>query len=163
MNRRNIFSLSAITALVLAMLPSAALAQQKSVKEQIVGTWSIASVVDQYEDGKKEVTFGAGVKGVFNFDGNGRFTWIIIGEKQAAMKTDDIRRPDALTVVQFGTYAVEGNVIKMHTERNQNSVRDGADSTLAVTGSGDALTFTASPRKDQKGTFTPTLQVVRAK
>jgi hypothetical protein len=42
MNRRNIFSLSAISALGLAMLPGSADAQQKTLKEQIVGTWSVS-------------------------------------------------------------------------------------------------------------------------
>jgi Lipocalin-like domain len=163
MNRRSILTISAVMAFGLGLLPGGAFAQQKALKEQIVGTWSIASAFDQYEDGKKEVTFGVGVKGGFSFDGNGRFMWTIIGEKQAAMKSDDPRRPDAFTVALVGTYAVEGNVISIHIERGANSIRDGADQTLTVTGSGDSLTFTGSPRKDQKGTFSPSLEVVRAK
>jgi hypothetical protein len=163
MNRRSILTISAVMAFGLGLLPGGAFAQQKSVKEQIVGTWSITSVFDQYEDGKKDFTFGAGVKGGFSFDANGRFMWIIIGEKQAALKFDDPRRPDALTVAQLGTYKVEGNVISIHIERGANSLRDGADQTLTVTGSGDSLTFVGSARKDQKGTFTPYLEVLRAK
>jgi hypothetical protein len=91
------------------------------------------------------------VKGGFSFDGNGHFMWIIIGEKQAALKFDDPRRPDAYTVAQLGTYKVDGNVISIHIERAANSIRDGADQTLTVTGSGDSLIFTGSPRKDPKG------------
>jgi hypothetical protein len=37
MNRRDIFGLSAIAALGLALLPGSAVSQQKSLKEQIVG------------------------------------------------------------------------------------------------------------------------------
>ena len=160
---RRIASMVIFAFVGLALTAGSAGAQQKPLKEQIVGTWSITSVFDQYEDGKKEITFGSGVKGVFNFDGNGHFTWIIIGEKQPAMKSDDPRRPDAFTVAQFGTYAVEGSVISLHLERAANSVRDGADQTLTVAGSGDSLTFTGSPRKDQKGTFAPHIDVARAK
>jgi hypothetical protein len=155
--------MSAIAMLAFAMTSAGAFAQQKSLKDQIVGTWSISAVTDQYEDGKKENPWGAGVKGVFNFDGNGHYTWIIFGEKQAAMKTDDVRRPDRLLVVQIGAYAVDGNSIKTHVDNSANSIRDGADQTFTVTGSGDALTLAGSARKDQKGTFTPTLEVVRAK
>ena len=39
MNRRNVLSLSVATALGLALLPGSAVAQQKSLKEQLVGTW----------------------------------------------------------------------------------------------------------------------------
>jgi len=163
MNRRKIFNVSAVAALGLALLPSSVVAQQKSLKEQVFGTWSITSVFDHYEDGKKEATFGVGVKGALSFDGNGRFMWTIIGEKRAELKSDDPRRPDAFIVAYIGTYAVEGNVIKMHAERAQNSARDGADMTFTVTGSGDALTLVGSSRKDQKGTFTPHLDVARAK
>ena len=163
MNRRKIFTVSAVAALGVAFVSGSVFAQQKSLKEQIVGTWSITAVADQYDDGKKEITFGTGVKGVFNFDGGGRFTQLIIGEKQAAMKNDDPRRPDALTVAIIGTYAVDGNVIKVHTDRAANSVRDGADLTYTVTGSGDTLTLAGSPRVDQKGTFKPTIEVARAK
>ena len=38
MNRRNILSLSATAVLGLALLPGSAIAQQKSLKEQLVGT-----------------------------------------------------------------------------------------------------------------------------
>jgi hypothetical protein len=54
-------------------------------------------------------------------------------------------------------------IFPIHIERAANSIRDGADRSLTVTGSGDSLTFTGSPRKDQKGTFSPHLEVVRAK
>ena len=42
MNRRHIFSLSVIPALAL-MLPGAAMAQQKTLKEQLAGTWTAVS------------------------------------------------------------------------------------------------------------------------
>ena len=43
MNRYHILSLSLITALGLALLPSSTVAQQKSLKEQIVGSWTYVS------------------------------------------------------------------------------------------------------------------------
>jgi hypothetical protein len=39
MNRRSILGLSMMTALGLALLPGNAVSQQKSLKEQLVGTW----------------------------------------------------------------------------------------------------------------------------
>ena len=162
MNHKGIFGISACAALALAV-PFGAFAQQKSLKEQIIGTWSITAVSDQYEDGTKVATFGTGVKGVFNFDGSGHFDWIIIGEKQESMKNPDPRKPDAYTIALIGTYSIDGNVIKMRADRAANSVRDGADSTFTVTGTGDALVLAGSARPDQKGTFKPTLDIARAK
>jgi hypothetical protein len=43
MNRRNVLSLSAIAALGLAMLPGNVVAQTKSLKDQLVGTWIFVS------------------------------------------------------------------------------------------------------------------------
>ena len=73
MNRRNIFGLSVIAALGLALLPGSALAQQKSLKEQLVGTWTAASWEQTNKDGTKFQRFGANPKGVNVFDANGRF------------------------------------------------------------------------------------------
>ena len=51
MNRRIIFSLTAITALGLAMMPTGAVSQQKSVKEQLVGAWAFVSSTAKLADG----------------------------------------------------------------------------------------------------------------
>ena len=40
MNRRSILSISAIAALGLALLPVSAVAQQKTLKEQLAGSWT---------------------------------------------------------------------------------------------------------------------------
>src|ERR1700676_3652310 len=46
MNRRNILSLSAIAALGLSALPGNAVAQTKSLKDQLVGMWTLVSETD---------------------------------------------------------------------------------------------------------------------
>jgi hypothetical protein len=43
MNRRNILGISAMTAMGLALVPSNAVSQQKSLKEQLVGAWTLVS------------------------------------------------------------------------------------------------------------------------
>jgi hypothetical protein len=43
MNRRSILSISAMTVLALAVLPGSAVAQQKTLKDQLVGTWTLVS------------------------------------------------------------------------------------------------------------------------
>jgi len=54
---RRAVGLIAVAAMVaLAALPAAA--QQKSLKEQVVGTWHIVSVEEVYPDGRKETPWG---------------------------------------------------------------------------------------------------------
>ena len=58
MNRSHILSLSLITALGLTLLPGAVIAQQKTLKEQIAGTWIVVSNDSTAPDGKKSQPFG---------------------------------------------------------------------------------------------------------
>jgi len=164
MNRRSLITLSAIAALGLAVLPGIAVSQQKSLKDAIVGSWSITSVIDQYENGKKNNPWGA-VKSQFVFDGAGRFTQIIIGEAQPAMKTADTRKPDALIVAYYGSYTVnEGNkTIAIKIDGASYSPSVGTTRTWTVAINGDTVSLVGSPRKDQEGTFSPHLELKRAK
>jgi hypothetical protein len=50
-------------------------AQQKSLKELIVGTWSLDSIYDQTEDGKKLNPWGDGVKGQVIFTADGHYNF----------------------------------------------------------------------------------------
>ena len=76
MNRRRLLSISAVTALGLAVLPSSAVSQQKSLKDQLVGTWTLAAWEQTRPDGSKFQRFGANPKGIHVFDANGR-TYIL--------------------------------------------------------------------------------------
>jgi hypothetical protein len=64
MNRRNLLGLSVITALGVTLLPGSALAQQKLLKERLVGTWTVASWEQANKDGTKFQRFGANPKGI---------------------------------------------------------------------------------------------------
>jgi len=72
MNRHHLISLSAITALALATLPGSAVGQQKSLKDQLVGTWTLTAWEQIRPDGSKFQRFGANPKGVQVFDASGR-------------------------------------------------------------------------------------------
>src|SRR5258708_23916683 len=78
MNRRNIFNLTALTALGLALLPASAFAQQKTLKEQIIGSWTIVSSDSTAPDGKKEQLFGPNPKCILVFDASGQTVQIIV-------------------------------------------------------------------------------------
>jgi hypothetical protein len=72
MNRRNVLSIAAVTVLGLALLPGSAVSQQKSLKDQLVGTWTLVSWEQVGPDGSKLQRFGANPKGISVFDANGR-------------------------------------------------------------------------------------------
>jgi len=73
MNRRTIFTLSAMAALGLAMLPgSISFAQQGSLRQQLVGTWTLVSC-----EFSPNATFcGGNPNGILIFDASGRYAWM---------------------------------------------------------------------------------------
>ena len=73
MNRRIVLSVGAATALGLGLLSGGAIAQQKSLKDQLVGTWTAVSWVQTRPDGSKLERFGAPPKGINVFEPSGRF------------------------------------------------------------------------------------------
>jgi lipocalin-like protein len=76
MKRWNTFSLSAILMATL-LLPFGARAQEKPIKDQLVGAWTFVSAFDYYPDGRKDDRWGANPKGVFIFDITGHFAFFI--------------------------------------------------------------------------------------
>jgi Lipocalin-like domain len=77
MNRRSMFSLSAITVLGLTMLPTGAFSQQKTLKEQLIGTWTFVSAVETNKEGVKSDRWGPNAKGLIIFEANGRYSFMI--------------------------------------------------------------------------------------
>jgi hypothetical protein len=66
MNQRRILTLSAIALGLVFSLPGA-MAQTKSLKDQLVGTWSLVSWEQVNNDGTKRQDFGPSPKGVTTF------------------------------------------------------------------------------------------------
>ena len=73
MNWRNVFRLSVIVAFGLALLPWGAVAQQTTLKEQLVGMWALVSAENTNADGTKSMPFGPNPRGIAVLDANGRF------------------------------------------------------------------------------------------
>ena len=87
-------------------------AQQKSLKEQLVGTWLLSSTSEKRADGADR--WGASAKGVLVFDGTGRYVLVVNrGDlpKFAANRVDQGTAEENQAVVRgmiatFGTYSV---------------------------------------------------------
>ncbi len=74
MNRGHIFALSAVAALGLASLPTAVVSQQASLKQQLVGAWTLVSIIATDKAGNKSDRRGPNPKGLLIFDASGRFS-----------------------------------------------------------------------------------------
>jgi hypothetical protein len=115
MIRRSILNLSAIAAVGLAAPLSTAVGQQKSIKEQIIGTWMFVSALDVQPGGKKTDRWGSNPKGIFMFDPHGHFAQFTTRSDlpKFAAGTADKGTPDENKAVlsgfvaSFGTYAVD--------------------------------------------------------
>ncbi len=91
-----------------------AVAQQKSLKEQLVGTWKLVSVDNVRNDGSKLQVFGPNPKGVVIYTSNGHFALVQIRSdlpRLAANSRDRATPEENKAVVQgsiayFGTYSV---------------------------------------------------------
>ena len=111
MNQRSILSLSAITALGLALSSSTALTQ--SAKD-IVGTWTITSAE----------AFGPTPKGLLMFDANGRYSLMLMrpdlpkyeSNNRTKGTSEEYKAIGAGNISYFGTYSVSGTDLIIRVE-----------------------------------------------
>jgi hypothetical protein len=153
MKRLSIRYLSAITALGLVLVPTSGNAQQKSLKDQLVGTWNITSVNVDRNDGTKVQPFGPNPKGVLTLTSDGHFTLVNTrpGRSKFASNNRLEGTPDENkatvqgVLAYFGTYTVnEGE--KMFTLRIDASSfpnDEGTEQKRLITAlTGDEMKFT---------------------
>lgn len=103
-----------ITTLALAFLSDPVLAQQKSLKEQLVGSWMIVSATTTRSDGSKVDTFGTNPKGLQIFEKDGRTSAIITASNlpkftsgnRATGTADENKAVVQGSVAFFGPYSV---------------------------------------------------------
>jgi lipocalin-like protein len=115
MTRRNMLGLSVITALGLALLPGNASAQQKSVKDQLAGAWSLVSNTTTRSDGTKVDTFGSNAKATAIYEANGRFVTITMrsdlpkfaSNNRTTGTADENKAVVQGSIAYFGTYSVD--------------------------------------------------------
>jgi Lipocalin-like domain len=144
MNRRTTLAMTTTALLCLAVGLSASnsLAQQKSLKEQLLGTWTLVSSDQVRADGSKLKQFGANPKGINVFDANGRFFLMVASADNSQIASNGQGKTnseeDGLTVesiAYYGTYAVdeEVNVISLHLDASTFPNQIGTDQKRTVT------------------------------
>jgi Lipocalin-like domain len=152
MNRRTLLNLSAITALGLAVSSGSAIAQTKSLKDQLVGTWTAVSWEQDVPNGPKFQRYGANPKGVTVFDANGRFFSMTARPDLPKIASNSPSTPtpeEAKAIVggaigSFGTYTVDeaAKVITLRYEASSFPNQVGTDQKRLITSlTGDELKF----------------------
>jgi hypothetical protein len=142
-----------------------ALSEAPSLRDSLIGTWTITAVKNQYADGTTRTVFGGGVTGRYVFGRDGLFSETIIGEPRSDLTSSDPRRPDAYVVVNLGHYTVDeaSRTISYKIDRAAYSPRNGSERSLVATVQGDAATLVTAKIKDEFGTFSFEADVTRAK
>jgi len=169
MNRHTTLAMTTMAFLCLgiALGPSDALGQEKTLKEKIVGTWLLESVYDQTEDGAKHTPWGDGVKGQAMFDAQGHFSWMTMSANRAKADTSP-RIPVGQAIAFWGTYTVneEAKTYTSKIERCTFPQWDGGGGTASIafpTEDEFHFTFTPFPDPSLGGPITPHLKFKRAK
>ena len=108
MNRFSFFMFSTIA--TLAVMPTGAEAQQKSLKEQLVGSWILVSNDAVAPDGTKHQLFGPTPKGLLVFDATGQYSQILVNPAVPKFKINNRLKgtPEENTAAVQGTTATFG-------------------------------------------------------
>jgi hypothetical protein len=159
MNRRNIISLSAMAALGLVLLPGSTLAQQRPLKEQIVGTWTIVSATVE-RDGKKTDAFGPNPLGYMMFDSSGHFSYNFLSSNRPkfASNNRETGAPEENkaavqgNISSFGTYTINPDgSLTFHIIGSSFPNWNGTDQKRLIEISGDQMKYT-NPAASTGGT-----------
>lgn len=151
MNRRHILAGSAVIA-SLALLPGSAPAQQKSIKDLLVGTWTLLLADNIKDDGTHVPGYGPNPDGLLIFTPDGHYSLQIIRSGRAPFASKNRMAGTAdenKAVVQglftsFGTYTVDeaGKVISQRITASSFPNFDSTVQKLLVTAlTDDVLTF----------------------
>ena len=115
MYRRGILTLRLMIPLALPFFSGYATAQQKTLKQQLIGTWDFVRTEATQADGQKILPFGANPKGVNIFTEDGRFVQIQIADgipkfvsnSRTTGTPDENKAAVQGSLALFGTYTVD--------------------------------------------------------
>jgi Lipocalin-like domain len=151
MNRT--FSFSAAVALTLALLPAPASSQQKSLKEQLVGAWTLVSIIATDKAGNKSDRRGPNPKGLLIFDASGHYSILTSRAELPNFKVDNVNQgtPEENKAVMTGMIANVGTwtvdeatkTITTHVEAGSYPNLNGNTQTRVISGlTADELRYT---------------------
>src|SRR3954464_13839979 len=153
-----------MTGVTLMSFTGALPASAESLKEQLVGSWSLVQNCEEFQDGKKNCSpLGPNLKGLLMFDANS-FSFQMIGADRA--KTNDPRTPVGPLVAYFGTYSTSDadKTLTYHIERSTWPNFEGQDQVRLVTVKGGEMSYKSkAPISSPQGPFVANLEFKRIK
>jgi len=156
MSRLGTLALTTMAMLFLGVaLPSGeAVGQEKTLKEQLVGTWTYDSVDTVRPDGSRTPMFGPNPQGLASFDSNGRY--ILLTSRSGQPKFASNNRTEGTpeeykavvqgTIAHFGRYTVNeaDKTITFHIETSTFPNWNGVEQKRPFTLTGDELRWTTA-------------------
>jgi Lipocalin-like domain len=144
MNRRATLAMTttALVCLAVGLSASDSLAQQKSLKDQLVGTWTLVSSDQVRPDGSKLKQFGTNPKGINVFDANGLFFVMVASADNSQVASNGRSQTNSEeggliveSIAYYGTYTVneEVTVISLHLDASTFPNQVGTDQKRTIT------------------------------
>jgi len=139
--------------LALYVPKTAAVAQSKSIKDQILGTWILVSNVVVHPDGTKTDQFGPNPKGVLIFAADGHFATVnlcaeipkLASGNRRRITTEENKAIVECSLAYYGTYSVNDSdkVITVQVEGSTFANQVGTVQKRLITSiTSDQMTFT---------------------
>ena len=139
-----------LAAVAVALVCATGHAAAQTLKKQIVGTWSVVSMVNEV-DGKKVDVFGSNPQGQVIFTPDGYFSISVIrpgrlkfaSNNRTAGTPEENKEAMAGCISEFGTYTInyDGSVT-LHVIGSNFPNWDGADQKRSIQGTGNELKVT---------------------
>jgi Lipocalin-like domain len=153
MSRLNFIGLSALALLGLALLPGRAVSQQKLLKDQLVGSWTLMSATQMTKDGVKSDRWGPNPKGRAIFEADGRYTFMIFRSdvpKFASDNMNQVTAEESKAAVQgmtanYGTWSIDEATKTLTTNIEASSspnLTGGTQKRIITSLSADELKYT---------------------
>ena len=149
MNRFGLLSLYAVAGLGLALPSVTAFGQQKTLKEQIVGSWTFVSNETLAPDGRRTPSFGPNPAGLMIFGSDGRYMLLVLrtdipkfaANNRAAGTAEENKAVVQGSNAHFGRYAInEGDhTLILNIERSTYPNWNGIEQKRPITITGDEL------------------------
>ena len=140
-------------AMGMSLLAGNTVAQQTSIKEQLLGAWSLVSIEFVRPDGSRSSTFGANPNGVAFFDAGGHYIISVMRSDRAKYAVNNFAQGTAEenkataqgAITYFGTYSVSeaDRTIAIHIEGSSFPNWNGADQKRIFAITGDELKLTS--------------------
>jgi hypothetical protein len=145
MNRRATLAMTtaALLCSAVGLSASVSLPQQKSIEDQLVGTWTLVSSDQVRRDGSKSKQFGSNPQGITVFNADGRFFLMVASADNSQIaardpnetNSDEIGGLTAVSIAYYGTYLVNRaeKAIILHLDASTFANQIGTDQKRTIT------------------------------